>query len=100
MSEFKCAACGQADYCNCICLGWMPIVHSGGKVTHVSTANFPKCNRCGQTICLGQCSNPYCELAHVRAELADAYAEMRKQRPAITAVYDRAVWDKAEEAGR
>ena len=29
-------------------------------------------------------------------ELAAAYAELRKIRPAIKAVFDRAVWDRAE----
>lgn len=32
-------------------------------------------------------------------ELAAAYAELRKQRPAITAMFDREVWDKAQKAG-
>lgn len=33
----------------------------------------------------------------LQAELAAVYLELRKQRPAITAVFDRAVWDKAEQ---
>ena len=28
-------------------------------------------------------------------DLSDAYAEMRKQRPVITAVFDHSVWTKA-----
>lgn len=31
-------------------------------------------------------------------DLSNAYAEMRKQYPAITAVFDRSVWTKAKEA--
>ena len=30
-------------------------------------------------------------------DLSDAYAEMRKQRPVITAVFDHSVWTKAME---
>ena len=31
-------------------------------------------------------------------DLSDAYAEMRKQHPAITAVFDNSVWIKVKEA--
>ena len=31
----------------------------------------------------------------LKEELAAAYAELRKQRPAIKAVFDRNVWDRA-----
>jgi hypothetical protein len=67
MSEFKCEACGQGDYC--ICSGRLPIVHSGGNVTYINTYDLPKCARCSQSTFLGQCSNPYCELAHLRAKV-------------------------------
>ncbi len=33
-------------------------------------------------------------------ELADAYLEMRKVRHHVGAIYDRAVWDRAENAGK
>lgn len=33
----------------------------------------------------------------LRRELAEVYAEMRKQRPAITAVFDRDVWEQARK---
>jgi len=37
-------------------------------------------------------------IKRLEEDLGDAYAEMRKQYHAITAVYDRSVWDKAKEA--
>lgn len=36
-------------------------------------------------------------IKRLEEDLGDAYAEMRKQYPAITAVYDRSVWVKAKE---
>lgn len=38
------------------------------------------------------------ERDQLQTELDEAYAEIRKQRPARTAVYDRKVWDRAENA--
>lgn len=38
------------------------------------------------------------EVARLERELADAYLELRKQRPAVTAVFDREVWNRAEVA--
>ena len=37
-------------------------------------------------------------IKRLEEDLGDAYAEMRKQWPVITAVYDRSVWLKAKEA--
>lgn len=37
-------------------------------------------------------------IKRLEEDLSEAYAEMRKQYPAITAVYDRSVWTKAKEA--
>ena len=37
-------------------------------------------------------------IKRLEEDLGDAYAEMRKQHHAITAVYDRSVWTKAKEA--
>lgn len=37
-------------------------------------------------------------IKRLEEDLGDAYAEMRKQWPVITAVYDRSVWLKANEA--
>ena len=36
-------------------------------------------------------------IKQLEEDLGDAYAEMRKQYPAITAVFDRSVWTKAKE---
>ncbi len=38
------------------------------------------------------------EVKRLELELAEAYAELRKQRPTIKAVFDRAVWDRATNA--
>lgn len=38
------------------------------------------------------------EVARLERELADAYLELRKQRPVIKAVFDRDVWNRAEAA--
>ncbi len=38
------------------------------------------------------------EVKRPELELAEAYAELRKQRPTIKAVFDRAVWDRATDA--
>jgi hypothetical protein len=38
------------------------------------------------------------EVKRLERELAEAYAELRKQRPAIKAVFDRAVWNRATNA--
>lgn len=38
------------------------------------------------------------EIKRLEAELADAYAELRKQRPFIQAVFDAGVWERAEKA--
>jgi hypothetical protein len=35
------------------------------------------------------------EIKRLEAELSAAYAEIRKQRPVIKAVFDRDVWDRA-----
>lgn len=40
------------------------------------------------------------DLKDYHEELAAAYAELRKIRPAIKAVFDRDVWDRAESAGK
>lgn len=37
------------------------------------------------------------EVKKLEQELADAYLEMRKIRPAVTAIFDRAVWDRSEK---
>ena len=37
-------------------------------------------------------------IKRLEEDLGNAYAEIRKQYHAITAVYDRSVWDKAKEA--
>ena len=34
-------------------------------------------------------------IKRLEKDLSDAYAEMRKQRPGITAVFDHSVWTKA-----
>ena len=39
------------------------------------------------------------ENERLRRELADAYAELRKQWPAMTAVFDRDVHDRARNDG-
>lgn len=49
----------------------------------------PGCGRCAASL----------NLEKVQAKLDAAYAELRKQRPAITAVFDRAVWDDAARQG-
>jgi hypothetical protein len=36
------------------------------------------------------------EVIRLERELAEAYAEFRKLRPTIRAVFDRDVWDRAE----
>lgn len=36
-------------------------------------------------------------IKRLEKDLSDAYAEMRKQHPAITAVFDNSVWTKAKE---
>jgi hypothetical protein len=38
------------------------------------------------------------EVRRIEFELAEAYAELRKQRPAIKAVFNRDVWDRAKKA--
>jgi reverse gyrase len=37
------------------------------------------------------------KLAKTEEELSAAYAELSKQRPAITAIFDREVWKKVKE---
>lgn len=37
------------------------------------------------------------EVKKLEQELSDAYLEMRKIRPAIRAIFDRDVWDRAEK---
>ena len=37
------------------------------------------------------------EIDELKADLAEAYKELRQQRPTIRAVFNRAVWDKAQE---
>ena len=37
-------------------------------------------------------------IKRLEEDLSDAYAEMRKQRPVITAEFDSSVWTKAKEA--
>lgn len=36
------------------------------------------------------------EVKKLEQGLADAYLEMRKIRPAVKAIFDRAVWDRSE----
>lgn len=38
------------------------------------------------------------EVKRLETELAEAYEELRKQRKTIKAVFNRIVWDRAEEA--
>lgn len=38
------------------------------------------------------------EIKRLERELADAYLEFRKIRPAIKAIFDRDVWDRSERA--
>jgi hypothetical protein len=38
------------------------------------------------------------EVRRLEFELSEAYAELRKQRPTIKAVFDRAVWERAKNA--
>lgn len=40
------------------------------------------------------------EVKTLEKELAEAYLELRKIRPAVKAVFDRAVWDRADNAGK
>ena len=47
----------------------------------------------------GHCETLRGRIAKLEAELAEAYDEMRKQWPAITGVYNRAVWQKAGADG-
>jgi hypothetical protein len=35
------------------------------------------------------------EVRRLESELSEAYAELRKQRPSIKAVFDRSVWERA-----
>lgn len=37
------------------------------------------------------------EVRKLEQELADAYLEMRKIRPVVKAIFDRAVWDRSEK---
>lgn len=37
------------------------------------------------------------EVRKLEQELADAYLEMRKVRPAVRAIFDRDVWDRSEK---
>ena len=36
------------------------------------------------------------EVKQLELELSEAYAELRKQRPTIKAVFDRSVWERAD----
>ena len=38
------------------------------------------------------------EVKKLEQDLASAYLEMRKVRPAIRAIFDRDVWDRSEKA--
>lgn len=40
------------------------------------------------------------EVKGLEEELAAAYLELRKLRPAVRAIFDRDVWDRADAAGR
>lgn len=40
------------------------------------------------------------EVRRLEQELEEAYAEMRKIRPVIRAVFDREVWERSEKAAK
>ncbi len=41
------------------------------------------------------CRQAIGEIERLKAELFDAYSELQKHRPVITAIFDATVWDKA-----
>lgn len=79
--------------------------HPHSDSEHIYTVNIMECQDCGLVYhdagLERRKPSPVIAVEHSQAEweLAEAYTELRKIRPAIKAVFDRDVWDRAAKAG-
>lgn len=79
---------------NCEKCGWPMTITAGGDEMHCGRKYYQN----DYAFCLEkQCEKLHRELNEANMNLKQAYAEMRKQRPVIKAVFDRSIWIKAEE---
>ena len=81
-----------------ICDGKYTIIQDASGRTNVLRYGESWRDATGDNVVLGaayEIDKLQSRIKRLEKDLSDAYAEMRKQRPAITAVFDHSVWTKA-----